>query len=130
QQELFTLPVGTTYLLVGTIYYKIPNTGFYVKGLNHNLFCVGQFCDADLKVAFRKSICYIRDLKGNDLLSGSRGTYLYSITLQDTSTPNPIFLMAKASSSQAWLWHRRLSHLNFVPLTCFRSMILRLAFPN
>nr|GEW90974.1 retrovirus-related Pol polyprotein from transposon TNT 1-94 [Tanacetum cinerariifolium] len=43
----------------------------------------------------------------------SRGTDLYSITLQDTSSPNPIFLMAKATSSQAWLWHHRLSHLNF-----------------
>nr|GEZ43151.1 hypothetical protein [Tanacetum cinerariifolium] len=39
--------------------------------------------------------------------------HLYSITLQDTSSPNPICLMAKATSSQAWLWHRRLSHLNF-----------------
>nr|GEY01583.1 hypothetical protein [Tanacetum cinerariifolium] len=38
-------------------------------GLNHNLFFVGQFCDADLEVAFRKSTCYIRDLKGNDLLT-------------------------------------------------------------
>ncbi|GKB31777.1 retrovirus-related pol polyprotein from transposon TNT 1-94, partial [Tanacetum coccineum] len=45
--------------------------------------------------------------------SCSRGTNLYSITLQDTSTPNLIFLMAKASSSQAWLWHHRYSHLNF-----------------
>nr|GFA86736.1 integrase, catalytic region, zinc finger, CCHC-type, peptidase aspartic, catalytic [Tanacetum cinerariifolium] len=26
----------------------------YVEGLNHNLFSVGQFCDADLEVAFRK----------------------------------------------------------------------------
>ncbi|GJX60464.1 retrovirus-related pol polyprotein from transposon TNT 1-94 [Tanacetum coccineum] len=86
---------------------------YYVKGLNHNLFSVGQLCDADLEVAFRKSTCYIRDLKGNDLLTGSHGTDLYSITLQDTSTPNPICLMAKASSSQAWLWHHRLSHLNF-----------------
>ncbi|GJX02598.1 retrovirus-related pol polyprotein from transposon TNT 1-94 [Tanacetum coccineum] len=68
---------------------------------------------APILVAFRKSTCYIRDLKGNDLLTGSRGTDLYSITLQDTSTPNPICLMAKATSSQAWLWHRRLSHLNF-----------------
>ncbi|GJW61364.1 retrovirus-related pol polyprotein from transposon TNT 1-94 [Tanacetum coccineum] len=83
------------------------------KGLNHNLFSVGQFCDADLEVAFRKSTCYVRDLKGNDLLTSSRSTYLYSITLQDTTSPNPICLMAKASSSQAWLWHRRLSHLNF-----------------
>ncbi|GJY61280.1 hypothetical protein Tco_0461937 [Tanacetum coccineum] len=76
---------------------------YYVKGLNHNLFSVGQFCDADLEGAFRNSTCYIRDLKGNDLLTGSRGTDPYFVTLQDTSTPNPICLMAKASSSSAWL---------------------------
>nr|GEV50820.1 hypothetical protein [Tanacetum cinerariifolium] len=86
---------------------------YYVEGLNHNLFFVGQFYDEDLEVAFRKSTCHIRDLKGNDLLTVSHGTDLYSITLQDTSSPNPICLMAKATSSQAWLWHRRLSHLNF-----------------
>nr|GEV32674.1 retrovirus-related Pol polyprotein from transposon TNT 1-94 [Tanacetum cinerariifolium] len=86
---------------------------YYIEGLNHNLFFVGQLCDADLEVAFRKSTCYIHDLKGNDLLTGSRGTNMYSITLQDTSTPNPICLMAKSTSSQIWLWHRRLSHLNF-----------------
>nr|GEX23954.1 integrase, catalytic region, zinc finger, CCHC-type, peptidase aspartic, catalytic [Tanacetum cinerariifolium] len=82
-------------------------------GLNHNLFSVGQLCDADLEVAFWKSTCYIRDLKGNDLLIGSRGMDLYSITLQDTNSPNLICLMAKATLSQVWLWHRRLSHLNF-----------------
>nr|GEX41455.1 integrase, catalytic region, zinc finger, CCHC-type, peptidase aspartic, catalytic [Tanacetum cinerariifolium] len=86
---------------------------YYVEGLNHNLFFAGQFYDADLEVAFRKSTCYIHDLKGNDLLTASRGTDLYSITLQDTSSPNPICLMAKATSSQAWLWHRCISHLNF-----------------
>nr|GFA73567.1 integrase, catalytic region, zinc finger, CCHC-type, peptidase aspartic, catalytic [Tanacetum cinerariifolium] len=86
---------------------------YYVEGLNHNLFSVGQFCDADLEVAFKKSTCFIRDLKRNDLLIGSRGTDLYSITLKDTNCPNPICLMAKATLSQAWLWHRRLSHLNF-----------------
>ncbi|GJY24343.1 retrovirus-related pol polyprotein from transposon TNT 1-94 [Tanacetum coccineum] len=50
---------------------------------------------------------------GNELLTGSHSTDLYSITLQDITTPNPIFLMAKATLSQAWLWHCRLSHLNF-----------------
>ncbi|GKA30920.1 hypothetical protein Tco_0717225 [Tanacetum coccineum] len=87
-------------LVQGTITIKRV---YYVEGLNHNLFSVGQFCDADLEVAFQKSTCYIRDLKGNDLLKGSRGTDLYSITLQDSTTPNPICLMAKATSSQAWL---------------------------
>nr|GEZ18000.1 hypothetical protein [Tanacetum cinerariifolium] len=92
-------------LVQGTITIKRV---YYVEGLNHNLFSVGQFCDADLKVAFQKSTCYIRDLKGIDLLTGSRGIDLYSITFQDTSSPNPICLMAKATSSQAWLWHHHL----------------------
>nr|GEW93527.1 integrase, catalytic region, zinc finger, CCHC-type, peptidase aspartic, catalytic [Tanacetum cinerariifolium] len=47
---------------------------YYVEGLNHNLFSVGQLCDADLKVALRKSTCYIRDLKGNDLLKAGTVT--------------------------------------------------------
>nr|GEW34642.1 hypothetical protein [Tanacetum cinerariifolium] len=46
---------------------------------------------------------------GNDLLIGSRGTDLYSITLQDTNSSNLICLMARATSSQAWLWLHRLS---------------------
>nr|GEZ76509.1 hypothetical protein [Tanacetum cinerariifolium] len=44
---------------------------YYVEGLNHNLFSIGQFCDADLEVAFRKSTWYICDLKINDLLTGT-----------------------------------------------------------
>nr|GEY65767.1 integrase, catalytic region, zinc finger, CCHC-type, peptidase aspartic, catalytic [Tanacetum cinerariifolium] len=69
----------------------------------------------DMEIWFKelKSTSFIRDLKGNDLLTGSRGTDLYSITLQDINCPNPICLMAKATSSQAWLWDRRLSYLNF-----------------
>ncbi|GJZ01582.1 retrovirus-related pol polyprotein from transposon TNT 1-94 [Tanacetum coccineum] len=52
---------------------------YYVEGLNHNLFSVGQFCDADLEVAFRKSTCFVRDLQGNNLLTGSHGSDLYTI---------------------------------------------------
>nr|GFA38805.1 integrase, catalytic region, zinc finger, CCHC-type, peptidase aspartic, catalytic [Tanacetum cinerariifolium] len=54
---------------------------YYVEGLNHNLFSVGQFCDADLEFAFRKSTCFIRDLKGNDLLTSSHGTDLNDIVV-------------------------------------------------
>ncbi|GJS60634.1 retrovirus-related pol polyprotein from transposon TNT 1-94 [Tanacetum coccineum] len=45
---------------------------YYVEGLNHNLFSIGQFCDADLEVAFWKSTCFVRDLQGNDLLTVAR----------------------------------------------------------
>nr|GFA18957.1 hypothetical protein [Tanacetum cinerariifolium] len=49
---------------------KIPIRVYYVEGLNHNLFSVGQFFDAYLEVAFRKSTCFVRDLQRNDLLTG------------------------------------------------------------
>ncbi|GKF20045.1 retrovirus-related pol polyprotein from transposon TNT 1-94, partial [Tanacetum coccineum] len=84
-----------------------------VEGLNHNLFSVGPFCDADLEVAFWKSTCFVRDLQLNDLLIGNRGSNLYIISLQEMTSSTPICLMGKASPTQAWLWHRRLSHLNF-----------------
>ncbi|GJY55426.1 hypothetical protein Tco_0454541 [Tanacetum coccineum] len=42
-----------------------------VKELGHNLFSVGQFCDSDLEVAFRKHTCFIRDLDGVDLIKGN-----------------------------------------------------------
>nr|GEZ65888.1 hypothetical protein [Tanacetum cinerariifolium] len=89
------------------------NRVYYVEGLNHNLFSVGQFCDADLEVAFRKSTCFVRDLQGNDLLVGNRESYLYTISLRELTSSNPLCLMSKATPSQAWLWHRRLSHLKF-----------------
>ncbi|GKE03124.1 retrovirus-related pol polyprotein from transposon TNT 1-94 [Tanacetum coccineum] len=57
---------------------------YYVEGLGHNLFSVGQFCDSDLEVAFRKHSCYVRDTDGVELLK-----------------------------EQIILWHRRLNHLNF-----------------
>nr|GEW40847.1 retrovirus-related Pol polyprotein from transposon TNT 1-94 [Tanacetum cinerariifolium] len=89
------------------------NRVYYVEGLNHNLFSVGQFCDANLKVAFRKSTCFVRDLQGNDLLVGNCGSNLYTISLQESTSTTLLCLMAKATPTQAWLWHRRLSHLNF-----------------
>nr|GEZ71321.1 retrovirus-related Pol polyprotein from transposon TNT 1-94 [Tanacetum cinerariifolium] len=89
------------------------NMVYYVEGLNHNLFSVGQFCDADLEVSFRKSTCFVRDLQGNDLLVDNHGSDLYTISLKESTSSTLLCLMAKATPTQAWLWHRRLSHLNF-----------------
>ncbi|GJX73849.1 retrovirus-related pol polyprotein from transposon TNT 1-94 [Tanacetum coccineum] len=86
---------------------------YYVEGLGHNLFSVGQFCDSDLEVAFRKHSCFVRDINGADLLKGSRRTNLYTISIDDMMKSSPICLLSKASKSKSWLWHRRLNHLNF-----------------
>ncbi|GJY56461.1 integrase, catalytic region, zinc finger, CCHC-type containing protein [Tanacetum coccineum] len=57
---------------------------YYVEGLGHNLFYVG-----------------------------SRDTNLYIISLDDMLKTSLICLRSKASKTKSWLWHRRLSHLNF-----------------
>ncbi|GJW43246.1 retrovirus-related pol polyprotein from transposon TNT 1-94 [Tanacetum coccineum] len=54
-----------------------------------------------------------RRSSGKRFTHGNRGSDLYSISLQETTLSTPICLMAKASTTQVWLWHRRLSHLNF-----------------
>nr|GFB25519.1 retrovirus-related Pol polyprotein from transposon TNT 1-94 [Tanacetum cinerariifolium] len=86
---------------------------YYVDGLGHNPFSVGQFCDSDLEVAFCQHTCFIRNSDGVDLLTGSWGNNLYTLSLQDMMTSLTICLLSKASKTKSWLWHRRLSHLNF-----------------
>nr|GEY12718.1 integrase, catalytic region, zinc finger, CCHC-type, peptidase aspartic, catalytic [Tanacetum cinerariifolium] len=86
---------------------------YFVEGLGHNFFSVGQFCDSDLEVIFRRNACFIRNLEGVDLLKGNRSTNLYTINLYETTFVSPICLMSRASSTNSWSWHQRLSHLNF-----------------
>ncbi|GJX69661.1 retrovirus-related pol polyprotein from transposon TNT 1-94 [Tanacetum coccineum] len=65
--DQFALILGYGDLVQGNITIKRV---YYVEGLNHNLFSVGQLCDADLEVAFQNFKYFIRDLQGNDLLTG------------------------------------------------------------
>ncbi|GJX18435.1 retrovirus-related pol polyprotein from transposon TNT 1-94, partial [Tanacetum coccineum] len=86
---------------------------YYVEGLGHNLFSIGQFCDSNLEVAFRQQTYFIHNLEGVHLLTRSRGNNLYTLSLGDMMASSPICLLSKASKTKSWLWHRRLSHLNF-----------------
>nr|GFC70010.1 retrovirus-related Pol polyprotein from transposon TNT 1-94 [Tanacetum cinerariifolium] len=119
QKFLGTVKFGNDHVakIMGYGDYQIGNViitrVYYVEGLGHNLFSVGQFCNSDLEVAFRQHTCFIRNLVGVDLLTGSRGNNLYTLSLQDMLVSSPISLLSKTSKTKFWLWHRRLSHLNF-----------------
>nr|GFA58096.1 hypothetical protein [Tanacetum cinerariifolium] len=52
-------------------------------------------------------------IDGVDMLTGYRGNNLYNLSLKDMMASSPICLLSKASKTKSWLWHRRLSHLNF-----------------
>nr|GEY05039.1 copia protein [Tanacetum cinerariifolium] len=77
------------------------------------VFVLLRLFDLYLEVAFRQHTCFIHNLDGVDLLTGSRGNNLYTLSLQDMMASSPICFLSKASKTKSWLWHRRLSHLNF-----------------
>ncbi|GJV95805.1 hypothetical protein Tco_1547382 [Tanacetum coccineum] len=60
----------------------------------------------DLEVAFRKHTCFVRNLEGVDLLSGSQETNLYTLLIGDMMASSPICLLSKALKTKSWLWHR------------------------
>ncbi|GJR51922.1 retrovirus-related pol polyprotein from transposon TNT 1-94 [Tanacetum coccineum] len=64
-----------------------------------------------------KSTLFVRRSSGNRFTIWSRGSDLYIISFKKKPSSTPICFMAKASPTQAWLWHRRISHLNFDYIT-------------
>nr|GEU51153.1 hypothetical protein [Tanacetum cinerariifolium] len=109
----FVVIAGYGDFVIGSI---TINKVYYVEGLGHNIFSVGQFCDKGLEVAFRKSTCFVRNEHGVDLLTGDRSSNSYNIALNEIASNSLACLLAKASSLQSWLWHQCLSHLNFATI--------------
>nr|GEV46473.1 integrase, catalytic region, zinc finger, CCHC-type, peptidase aspartic, catalytic [Tanacetum cinerariifolium] len=96
---------------------------YYVGGLGHNLFSVGQFCDLNLKVAFRQHACFIKNLEDEDLLTGSQGNNLYTLSIRDMMTSSHVCLLSKASKTKSWLWHRWDEHLDTISETKSNELI-------
>ncbi|GKC29586.1 retrovirus-related pol polyprotein from transposon TNT 1-94 [Tanacetum coccineum] len=110
RNDHFGAIMGYGYYVIGE---SVISRVYYVEGLGHNMFSIGQFCDSDLEVAFRKHSCYVRDADGVELIKGSRCSNLYTILIEHMLKSSPICLLSKASKNKSWLWHRRLNHLNF-----------------
>ncbi|GKC88679.1 retrovirus-related pol polyprotein from transposon TNT 1-94 [Tanacetum coccineum] len=51
--------------------------------------------------------------EGDDLLTGSCDSNLYTISIFEMAASSPVCLMSRATSIKSWLWHYMLSHLNF-----------------
>nr|GEW72130.1 hypothetical protein [Tanacetum cinerariifolium] len=83
---------------------------------NNDFAVIAGYGDVGLEVAFRKSTCFVRTKDGVDLLTGDRSSNLYTIAFNKVASNTLTCLLAKASSLQSWLWHQRLSHLNFATI--------------
>ncbi|GJT41090.1 retrovirus-related pol polyprotein from transposon TNT 1-94 [Tanacetum coccineum] len=106
------IPTGRTFNLIVEIilWYLDSGCSKHMAGHRDKLInFVSKFID--LEVAFRK-LTWVSNLEGVDLLSGSRGSNLYTISMADMMKSSPICLLSKASKVKSWLWYRQLSHLN------------------
>ncbi|GKA60615.1 retrovirus-related pol polyprotein from transposon TNT 1-94 [Tanacetum coccineum] len=76
--DYFNLEMIKLQKVMGYGDYQIGNVTisrvYYVEGLGHNLFSVGQFCDSNLEVAFRQHTCFIRNLEGVDLIGWAKSS--------------------------------------------------------
>nr|GFA75008.1 hypothetical protein [Tanacetum cinerariifolium] len=72
---------------------------------NNDFAVIAGYGDVGLEVAFQKSTCFVRNEDGVDLLAGDRLSNLYTIALNEVASNSSTCLLAKASSSQSWLWH-------------------------
>ncbi|GJY93684.1 putative ribonuclease H-like domain-containing protein [Tanacetum coccineum] len=93
----------------------------FVKELGHfNLFSISQICDKQHKVLFTETECLVvsPDFKMPDenqiLLKVPRQHNMYSFDMKTPAlTKDYACLIAKATSDESKLWHRRLGHINF-----------------
>nr|GEW31829.1 hypothetical protein [Tanacetum cinerariifolium] len=81
---------------------------------NNDFAVIAGYGDVVLGSITIKKVYYVKD--GVDLLTSDRSSNLYTIGLNEVATNSMACLLAKAYSSQSWLWHQRLSHLNFATI--------------
>nr|GFB36662.1 hypothetical protein [Tanacetum cinerariifolium] len=89
------------------------NSKSHVYCSNSDNACTSNAMEPKIKRFPNSTSLLGRNLEGVDLLKGDRSTNLYTINLHEMASASPICLMARASSTKSWLWHQRLSHLNF-----------------
>ncbi|GJU61744.1 retrovirus-related pol polyprotein from transposon TNT 1-94 [Tanacetum coccineum] len=121
-------PTGRTFTIVGnvcpltriTTTNEVPSRKPIVLDSDHQT-CVVQILPLVLDPVARKHYDRNRSQLTNFhhlnswclILTGSRGDNLYTLSLGNMMASSPICLLSKASKTKSWLWHRRLSHLNF-----------------
>ncbi|GJS77696.1 retrovirus-related pol polyprotein from transposon TNT 1-94 [Tanacetum coccineum] len=85
----------------------------YVNSLKHNLISIIQLCDANFKVPFTKTQGTIFNQNNEVVLIAPRRRDVYVIDMSSYNEESNACIFAKESNSVNWLWHKRLSHLNF-----------------
>ncbi|VFQ93676.1 unnamed protein product [Cuscuta campestris] len=101
---------------LGNLVYKglTIQTVSYVEGLNYNLLSISQFCDKGYSLEFCKDMASLKNISTNEvILTRKRIRNIYEVIWNDVKEA---CVISKGDTNLLWLWHKRLSHLNFKTL--------------
>ncbi|GJR91385.1 integrase, catalytic region, zinc finger, CCHC-type containing protein [Tanacetum coccineum] len=122
--------------IMGYVDYQIRNITisrvYYLEGLGHTLFSFGQFCDLDLEVAFRKHTCFVHNLEGVDLLSGSQENNLYTLSIGVASINGKKYILIIVDDYSQITWVKFLASKDEAPdfiIKFLKMMQVRLNAP-
>ncbi|XP_073137180.1 uncharacterized protein [Henckelia pumila] len=99
-----------------------------VETLKYNLLSISQMCDYGHSVEFQKLNCIIKDVSGNIILTENRYGNTYKVCWNIQSS-KPVCLAA-SNSKRNWIWHKRLSHLNFKTIASLSKLELVTSLPK
>ncbi|KAJ9557264.1 LOW QUALITY PROTEIN: hypothetical protein OSB04_011878 [Centaurea solstitialis] len=102
----------------------------YVEGLMDNLLSISQLCDLGYKVIFDICACNVINNQGESVLSGSRKENVYIINMDNDTEAESICFISDDAEKKSWLWHKKLSHLNFRTLHSLSSKGLVIGLPK
>ncbi|KAL8098829.1 hypothetical protein AgCh_031520 [Apium graveolens] len=96
------------------LFVRQPRQVALVDGLKHNLLSISQLCDKGNSVTFNSEACVVTNKRSNKVvLTGVRKGNVYLADFNSSNVEYVTYLLSKASQDESWLWHKKLSHLNF-----------------
>ena len=102
----------------------------YVKRLKHNLISITQLCDAYYEVHFTKNEGKVINTSNTPVLSAKRKDDIYVLDMFSADETLWQCFYSKSQASLSWLWHKRLSHLNFKNLSKISNQQLVRGMPK
>ena len=103
----------------------------HVKGLKYNLLSVSQLVDKGYTVKIKSKLFKVIDNESKQtVLVARRKGNLYVADWASATTEECLMVSQSGHTEENWLWHKRMSHLNFKTLNKLAKKELVVGLPK
>ena len=103
----------------------------HVQGLQYNLFSMSQFADKGFSVKIKSKECKLIDNESKQVvLVARRKGSLYVADWASATTETCLMVSQSGHTEKVWLWHKRMSHVNFKSISKLAKKGLVIGLPD